>query len=72
MVAIAGRRRSGTRGVALWYRIKTTRMPRMASGQSLGREDTAFQGAVLGNCLCCVVRAAGKKAAIQSQKRTNA
>ena len=66
MVAIAGRCRSGTRGVALWHRIETARVPRMASRQSLGREDTAFQGAVLSNCLRSVVRTAGKKAAILS------
>jgi hypothetical protein len=72
MVTIARRRRSGTRGVALWYRIESTRVPGMASCQSLGREDTAFQGAVLGNCLSSVVRTAGKKAAILSQKRADA
>jgi hypothetical protein len=72
MVAIARRCRCGTRGVASWHQIETSRLPGMASCQSLGREDTAFQGTVLSNCLGSVVRTAWKKAAILSQKRADA
>jgi len=51
--------------------VEPARMPWMALGQTHGRKHSAFQGAVLTNCVDCIMGAGGVKAAILPKHRAD-
>jgi hypothetical protein len=65
-------RRIGTASLFGWNGIKATSMPWMTFAQSPASEQTAACNAMFDNSLLRVIGAAGVKAAMLTQKRTDA
>jgi hypothetical protein len=65
-------RRIGTAGLFGWNGIKAASMPWMTFAQSTASEHTAARNAMFNDSLLRIIGAAGIKAAMLTQKRTDA